>query len=224
MSALYFKPSENSLKLRQSNYAQFQLSSPSPAITMVIFKMWLKSESSHRKWKCCLFSSLTIVCLFLSFFHVGFSFKNKLIISPVAIGSLNDLRFCHVSVLLITNIFRLGHFDRCCPGLEDNIPTRPFREALYQPCCFSFHWPEVTEQIPPVDTPNLGPGFRSLLKEAYLLHLQHVGRRPPEFQSLCLPREGKDINESSIDLTSLESLLRTSHLLPRPAEIPAWRP
>lgn len=48
--SLHFKPSENSLKLRQSNYVQFQLSSPSPVITMEIFKMWLESDGRHRKW------------------------------------------------------------------------------------------------------------------------------------------------------------------------------
>lgn len=48
--SLHLNSFENSLKLSNSNYVQFQLLSPSLAITMEIFKMWLESDSRHRKW------------------------------------------------------------------------------------------------------------------------------------------------------------------------------
>lgn len=47
--SLYLTSSENFLLPSLSNYVQFQLLSPSRAITMEIFKMWLEQDSRHRK-------------------------------------------------------------------------------------------------------------------------------------------------------------------------------
>lgn len=45
----WFSCTLNRLNSRWSDYVQFQLSSPSSAITMAIFKMWLESDGRHSK-------------------------------------------------------------------------------------------------------------------------------------------------------------------------------
>lgn len=67
-----------------------------------------------------------------------------------------------------------------------------------------FYLPEVTQSSHVYTTSR--PKVWGPIQRVLSPHLRHVDRHPPEFQTLCLQSYGgKTINDSSVDLTSLES-------------------